>query len=134
MTEKVLSPLILYMGTKRNGKNKTFSLNLNIYRNTNPFLLGQAKEFYTNLLEPVVSQLPVYNKVKLTYTLYPKTTHRQDLMNICSIVDKFFSDVLVKCKRVEDDSYEYIPEVTCKIGKVDKINPRVEIEIEEYNG
>ena len=69
---------------------------------------------------------PRYEKVKMKITYYFKDKRRHDPSNY----DKMLLDGLVQANIIEDDNYEVIKEFTT-IGKVDKDNPRTEIEIEE---
>lgn len=79
-----------------------------------------------------IETLPVFSgKVQITYTLYPKTKRLTDVSNVCSVVDKFFCDALVKMGKLEDDNYLFLPKVIYQFGEVDKDNPRVDIEIQE---
>ena len=118
----------------RVSKNKDFSLNLNIYRNSKYFLLNTSKIRYKEEVIEQVEQLPKLERIQLTYTLYPATNRRMDISNILSIHDKYFSDVLVTTGKLIDDEYTYIPMVNYRFGEVDKSNPRVEILIEELDG
>jgi hypothetical protein len=70
-----------------------------------------------------------YNKVICVYTVYNKSRHRFDLGNVCSIHQKFFEDAFVELGRLEDDTVEFIPLVIYKKGRLDKDNPRVEIDV-----
>lgn len=108
---------------------KDIALNLNFYRNAHYQTLNKMKvEFGSNVKE-LISTLPVYEWVNLTYTLYPKTRRLCDVSNICSIVDKFFCDALVNQGKLEDDNYQIVRQVSYKFGEVDKDNPRVTVEI-----
>lgn len=80
---------------------------------------------------PLVQFLPKLKKIRITYTLFMRTRCKSDVMNWISVVDKFFQDVLVKAGKLPDDNYEYVPEIICKFGGVDKLNPRIDIKIEE---
>lgn len=126
MIYKVQSPLSVEVTKK-----KRFTLNLNNYRNASYFLLNTAKKNYKQAVLPQLKQLPHFNKIKLTYVFYPNSRRRYDISNVCSIVDKFFSDVLVESGHLDDDNYNYLPDVLYCFGSIDKDNPRVEILIEE---
>ena len=69
---------------------------------------------------------PRYKKCKMRVTYYFKDKRRHDPANY----DKMLLDGLVEANIIEDDNYEVIQEYTT-IGKVDRENPRVEIEVEE---
>ena len=122
----VQSPLSVQLSKK-----KKFILNLNNYRNASFFLLNDAKKAYKKAVLSQLEKLPKFSKVRLTYVFYPSSRRRYDIANVCSIVDKFFSDALVETGHLEDDNYNYIPDVLYCIGELDKTNPRVLILIEE---
>ena len=65
-------------------------------------------------------------KCKITITYYFKDKRRRDPGNF----DKFVLDFLVESGFITDDNYFVIKEFTTK-GKVDKNNPRMEIEIKK---
>lgn len=110
---------------------KWFYINLNNYRNLHPFLLNKAKIMYKDVIQRQVDLLPVFSKVKLTYTYYPRDNRKSDLGNVCSVHDKFFADAFVEAGKLPDDNQEYIPEISFRMGCVDKDHPRVEVLIEE---
>ena len=69
---------------------------------------------------------PRYEKVKMKITYYFKDKRRHDPSNY----DKILLDWLVEANIIKDDNYDVIQEFTT-IGKYEKENPRVEIELEE---
>lgn len=111
--------------------NKWFVLNLNQYRNTNFHILNKAKILYNEIIRPEVLKLPILERIKIHYTLYPKTKRKCDLDNVLSIQAKFFQDSLVKNNRIEEDNYLFVIGSSQSFGEVDSKNPRVEIKIEE---
>lgn len=116
----------IYIIRKRAAK---YPLNLNKYRQTHSQSIGQMINMYRELIIEDVLKLPLFTKVRITYTLFPK--YECDVPNVCSIVDKFFSDVLVYAGRLPDDNRHFVPTVTYQFGAMDKKNPRCEILIEE---
>ena len=128
MVYKVQSPLSVQIT-----KNKKFSLNLNQYRNSPYFTLNTAKVNYKQTVLPQLKELPKFTKVKLTYIFYPKDRRRYDVSNVCSVVDKFFSDALVETGHLEDDDYSHISDVLYCFGSIDKENPRVDVLIEDLS-
>lgn len=120
----VMAPLFV-MQTKT----KKFYLNLNAYRNTHFQVLNKAKIEYKKIIRNQLIDLPEFSAVALRYTLYPKTKRLCDLDNILSIHAKFFQDALVELSKIEEDSYIFIPQSIYQFGNIDKLNPRVEIEI-----
>lgn len=111
-------------------KNKKFYLNLNQYRNAHHHTLAKAKVNYHEIVEPLLAHLPRFHRIELHYTLFTGTNQLCDVSNICTIVDKFFSDSLVTCGKIEDDNRQFVPSVRYCYGGVDKFNPRVEVTIE----
>lgn len=130
---QVSSPLRICHYVTKKGEQRWFTLNLNTYRNTQAFALNKVKQLYTDIMLKELESLPVFNKVRLTYTVYTGSSHKSDVMNWTSVVDKFFQDTMVKAGKLTDDNYQYVPEVISKFGGIDKINPRVEILIEPIN-
>lgn len=108
---------------------KNYALNLNFYRNAHYAILNNMKVNFTALIQEKVVDLPSFKSVDLEYVLYPKTKRLCDVSNICSIVDKFFCDALVKAHKIEDDNYQIVKSVSYKMGNIDPINPRVTVKI-----
>lgn len=108
-------------------KNKYFSLNLNIYRNAHFHVLNNAKIAFSKVVEPQLELVPPLNHATLKYVIYVPTKRRTDISNVCSIVDKFFSDAMVDVGVLPDDSYDYLTKVVYEYGGMDKEYPRVEI-------
>jgi uncharacterized protein (DUF4415 family) len=110
-------------------KKKRFYLNLNQYRNAHHHTLARAKVNFHEIVAPTLKHLPHFKTVNLVYTLFTGTEQLCDTANICSIVDKFFSDVMVSCKRITDDNRKIVLSVSFRWGGVDKFAPRVEVSI-----
>lgn len=126
MTYKVDLPLSVMASGK-----KKFLINLNAYRNAHYFTLNGAKISFKEEIYSQLMNLPSFGKVRLIYHLYPGSNRDLDVSNLCSIADKFFSDALVEAGKIEDDNYNFIPEISFKFIAVDKTNPRIEVLIEE---
>lgn len=112
-------------------KNKKFALNLNTYRNAHYAILNKAKRQYEDYMSPKLDNIPKLKACSLIYVLYVPTKRKVDVSNVCSVVDKFFSDTLVLNGKLEDDNYHYLKSITYRFGGIDKTNPRVEIHIIE---
>jgi hypothetical protein len=110
-------------------KNSDFSLNLNQYRNAHFQVLNKAKRNFESLAIGLIRGLPKLERCTLEYELFPGTAQLCDTNNICSIVDKFFSDALVEAGILPDDNYKYIFSSTFKFGRIDRENPRVDVTI-----
>lgn len=128
----VVAPLRIGVSfSKRNGKHRNFSLNLNQYRNEHFQILNKAKINFKEHMKGQIHMLPKLTQVELTYILYPPTKALLDVSNICSIVDKFFCDALVEFGILPDDNFKHIPAVNYRFGNIDKDNPRIEIKIRD---
>lgn len=110
-------------------KTKVFQLNLNIYRNAHYQTLNKVKVNFQEQVAPLLKQLPALKQISLSYELYPESNRLCDVANICSVVDKFFSDSLVNLGYITDDNYKHVLGVQYLFGAVDKKNPRVEVTI-----
>jgi len=106
---------------------KPFRLNLNVYRNAHYRVLYDAKNRFNELIWDCVAPLPAMESCKLEYAVYPKTNRKMDISNICSVVDKFFCDLLVQSGKLPDDNYEHIQSISYVFGGVCKSHPRIEI-------
>lgn len=104
-----------------------FALNLNVYRNAHYMTLNKAKVVFKELITPFLVQIPKLKCCSLEYVLYPKTNRLCDVSNVCSIVDKFFSDAFVESGHLEDDNYTFIKDIKYRFGAVDPENPRVDV-------
>lgn len=110
-------------------KTKVFQLNLNIYRNAHYQTLNKVKVNFQEQVAPLLKNLPPLQQVSLSYELYPQSHRLCDVANICSVVDKFFSDALVNLGYIADDNYQHVLGVQYLFGSVDSKNPRVEVTI-----
>jgi Holliday junction resolvase RusA-like endonuclease len=137
---KLRLPLCVHFPRARD-KDKPFYLNLNIYRNAHFRVLNNAKILYKEQVYGAVLESGLRpNTFKLTpplrmvYTLFAATKRDVDVANVLSVVDKFTSDALVELGFIEDDNYRIIREVVYRFGMIDRDRPRVELEIDEYQG
>ena len=110
-------------------KNKHFMLNLNQYRNAHHMTLNNAKIKFAESVSPLICHIPKLNKCSFLYTYYAPSKREVDISNVCSVVDKFFSDVFVSEGKLEDDNFNYLDEVSYVFGGIDKENPRVTVTI-----
>lgn len=85
------------------------------------------------MMESQIKKAPKFNRIICMYTVYPKDKRQFDLGNVCCIHQKFFEDALVELGKLPDDNKDYIPLVLYHAGHIDKDNPRVEVEVMDYN-
>lgn len=127
---KIILPLSVTIPRKTKA-DKVFILNLNVYRNCHHMTLNQAKIAWKEIVKQSTAGKTIVDSspFKFVYTVYPATGRKFDLANVLSIVQKFTDDALIEFGFIPDDSYKIIPKIDYRFGKVDKENPRVELEI-----
>lgn len=82
------------------------------------------------MIKKVVEKLPSYDPpIEITYYLYLGSKRMTDISNVCSIVDKYFCDVLVQEGKIPDDNYNHLVKVSYIFAGIDTKNPRVEVQI-----
>lgn len=101
-------PTKVYLGKT---KPKAYRLSMNTFRNWKHFLKNNVKQQFHKLVAPQLKGAKADGKVELIYYFYNGTNARKDLANVCSLVDKFFSDCLVEAGVIPDDSLEYVQAV-----------------------
>ncbi len=95
---------------------KRQALNLNVYRNLHfRSLSAQKNEFY-EVAKKLLQGIPPLGIITLHYEVYVETKRRLDIMNVGSIVDKYFSDTLTSEGIIEDDDFKNIPSVSFAFG------------------
>lgn len=111
---------------------KTIFLGINWYRNAHFFTSNKVKK---EVQEIILSQLPLnisFTTYQVTYKYYYKSKV-SDLPNVTALASKFLNDSLKEAAIVPDDNINFLKKETCIIGGYDKINPRIEVIIGEYN-
>lgn len=101
-------------------KRKLTALNLNVYRNLHHRSLHAQKKNFSREVGKLVKDLPFMETVTLHYDIYPKTKRRLDIMNVGSIVDKYFSDTLVEKGIIPDDDLKHVTFVSFGFGGMSK--------------
>jgi hypothetical protein len=112
-------------------KDKSFILNLNIYRNTNQFTLNDTKKKYKALMRKQIMALPEFATVEAVFINYSKTAAIPDTHNVCCIHEKYFADALVEFGKIPDDKPLYWKMSKYLFGGIDRKNPRVTIILRE---
>lgn len=123
---RLSSPLSITVSRRK------FYLNLNTYQRSHYITLNRAKMLYKEHMKKQVEKLPqLQPPIQITYRVYKGDNRRCDTGNICSIHQKFFEDTLVELGKLPDDNHNIIVRSVFEWGGVDKLNPGVEIMIEE---
>lgn len=71
----------------------------------------------------------IVNPIRITYTHY-EADRKRDIGNM-TFCDKVFEDALQRAGVLPNDNLQYVREIHHVFGGVDKLRPRIEIEIEE---
>lgn len=124
---KFISPIFIDIPRKTK-KPRRIYLNLNVYRNLNPFINGQAKIIYTEQMLKSMKGNRIDRKFNMVFKLFKKS-NRGDSSNTYCIVEKFFCDALIHHGVIKNDDDSFIGWKRYEESGVDKINPRCEIEI-----
>ena len=112
-------PIVLYT------KKTRYYLNLNQYRNWHYQANNKLKRQFKNQIEPQLG-FTIDGKCKIQYYYYAPDKRKRDLMNIISVVDKYFQDALVEKKCILSDDTSIVTKISGEYCGIDKQNPRVE--------
>lgn len=107
-------PLTIKVGRKKH------PLNLNFYRNAHYYTLNQMKQLFSEQVQHQIDNIPKLKTCTLVYMVYPQSTRKFDIANVCSVADKFFSDLLVNAGKIPDDNSEVVTMVTYTKGQIAK--------------
>jgi Holliday junction resolvase RusA-like endonuclease len=108
---------------------KRFPINLNYFRNAYFHSINKSKVLYKELIRDQLVGLKLDPPVTITYTYYPPDKRLSDLGNVLTIQSKYFEDALVEFGYLTDDNYTFIDQVIFNMGSIDRLDPRVEIDI-----
>lgn len=124
----IIAPLYVEL-PRKTMKDKRVSINLNTYRNLNPFTNNAAKK---KLKEDVMHQFPngeIQTPVTITYKVFKPTKRRLDKMNVISVMSKYLLDAITECGLWPDDDDENVKTEILLPTEYDKNNGRCEIVI-----
>lgn len=65
----------------------------------------------------------------MRFTLYRRDSRKGDRANVLAVQEKFFCDAVTHYGGWPDDTDEYIVSTSYHTGGIDRLNPRVEVEI-----
>jgi len=102
----------------RTSSRKVTALNLNVYRNLHYRNLTALKHKFHDLGKKLLrdAKVPPLGRIRLRYQVFARTKREFDVANICSIVDKFFSDTLQDVGILVDDSWKFLDDVSFGFG------------------
>ncbi len=125
---------------RKTKEDKVFTLNLNVYRNAHHMTMNQAKVRWKDVVADTLPGVWIKGEdtpdcdppYLFTYTVFPATGRIFDISNVCAAIDKFTCDALQELGVIENDNYKFIRAVDYRFGRVDKENPRIELEITHW--
>jgi len=120
---KISLPLFI-----KNRSNKRKWLTLNNYRNWHYQVSNDIKRrFKSEVFDKL--DFRITGKVKIEYFYFAPDKRTRDLMNVISVIDKFFQDAMVERGCIESDDLSTVVEVnSCYMG-IDKQDPRLDVMI-----
>jgi len=92
-------------------------------------LKKEAQEVIGFYIKQQIPDVHIYGRVKLHFKWYEPNC-RRDIDNV-AFAKKFILDSLVENEVIPDDSQKYVTSFTDEII-IDRDNPRIEVELEEY--
>jgi Holliday junction resolvase RusA-like endonuclease len=112
---------------------KRFPINLNHFRNAYFHSINKSKILYKEQIQSQLVGLKLIPPLTITYTYFAPDKRLSDLGNVLTIQSKYFEDALVELGYLEDDNYTFIDQIVYKFGSIDRVDPRVEIDIRSSN-
>jgi len=111
-----------------NRSNKRRWLTMNNYRNWHYQVSNDIKrKFKSNISDKLDFRFD--GKIRIEYFYFAPDNRTRDLMNVISVVDKFFQDAMDENDCIVSDDLSTVVEVnSCYMG-VDKQNPRLDVMI-----
>ena len=111
-----------------NRSNKRKWLTLNNYRNWHYQVSNDIKRrFKSEVFDKL--DFNIKGRVKIEYFYFAPDKRTRDLMNVISVIDKFFQDAMVERGCIESDDLSTVVEVnSCYMG-IDKQDPRLDVMI-----
>ena len=122
---------IYYTFERKTKKDNKILVGMNWYRNAHYRNSNLVKQHYHKLIYSKVTQSQkLKDKYMVSYMLYPSNSNC-DLMNVVSVIDKFLNDALQDSGVIVNDNIKFYKHMIATAKEVDKLNPRIEIIVEE---
>ena len=103
-------------------------LTLNSYRNWHYKVSNNCKKKFKEDIKHLMN-FNLKGQVRIDYEYYAPDKRKRDLMNVISVIDKFFQDAMVEGGCIEADDVSIVIEVNSKFMGIDRENPRLEVTI-----
>jgi len=123
---------VYYTQLLKTKPNKTTLVGMNHYRNDSWHLLYEKKKHYDELVKKLLKSVEwKTNGQYCSKYIYFYKNKSSDMMNVCTVIDKFIQDTIQGLGIVENDNVQFYTRAVCEVGGQDRSNPRVDILIEE---
>jgi hypothetical protein len=109
-------------------KGNRYSLNLNQYRNWHYQASNQIKSIFSGIVEDRLDFV-FEGPVMIKYQYYAPNRRKVDLMNVVSVVDKFFQDAMVNKGCIQADDTSIVKRVDARYSGIDREDPRIDVTI-----
>tara|TARA_R100000081_G_scaffold47754_1_gene22751 strand:+ start:20 stop:403 length:384 start_codon:yes stop_codon:yes gene_type:complete len=109
------------------GKTKHY-LNLNQYRNWHYGVSSSIKRNYKKTISDRLN-FKFDGQVEIKYRYYAPDKRVRDLMNVVSVVDKFFQDAMVDKGCIIADDTSIVKKITVDYMGIDKADSRIEVTV-----
>ena len=119
---KVSLPTFSFSGKKK------IQLNLNQYRNWHHYVNSNVKRNYSLAIQHML-HFKFDGEVSIHYDYYAPDKRVRDLMNVVSVVDKFFQDAMVVRGCILADDTSIVKNLSASYMGVEKGNSRIEATI-----
>lgn len=117
----------------KTGRGKTYTINLNQYRNWHPMVENSVKKKYSEIMGDQLDGIAFGSQITMEYRVFKPTRRRLDKMNVIAITSKYLQDSLVDWGCIPDDNDDFIKDELVKPTEYDKNNGRVEVVIKTVN-
>jgi len=99
---------------------------MNSYRNWHYQISNDIKRRFKSF---ILSKLDFKfaGQIRIDYLYYAPDKRTRDLMNVISVIDKFFQDAMVESGCIDSDDLSTVVEVNSKYMGIDKIAHRLDV-------
>ena len=101
---------------------------MNNYRNWHYQVSNDIKRRFKSEITPLLN-FRFAGKIKIEYFYFAPDKRTRDLMNVISVVDKFFQDEMVENGCIESDDLSTVVEVNSWYMGIDRLDPRLDVMI-----
>ncbi len=119
-TRSISLPLFIH----KSGRRKWITMNS--YRNWHYQVSNDIKRRFKSDISRELNFI-IEGKLKIEYFYFAPDKRKRDLMNVISVVDKYFQDAMVDYGCIESDDLSVVVEVnSCYMG-IDRQDPRLDV-------